>query len=391
MKPRILFLISKFHPLIGGAEKQAQRQASELIRRGYSVIVLTGRHNKEWKNFEILDNILIHRYNYLNLLFLKGFTTMSSVMLTLFFLRKQYDLIHLHMLTHNAYVACIIGKLFNKPVIAKIGSSGSTSDIAYLYKFLFGKFLKLINAKRFIFKNIDCIICLSDYSEKELLSHGFLKEKIRIIPNGVSSLYLEDFNKVERIPSEIVSVGRLSYEKGYDILMNAMQRINYNYGCKFNIIGDGPEMEKIRGLIHSNNLENTVILHSFVSHVHTYLLRASIFVLPSRHEGMSNALLEAMLYGLACIVTKVGGNAELIAPELAENTKIPTGTFIIGSAGILVNKEDATGLAMAIKYLMEHTDQVSRLGIAARQRVLSTYTIDKVIDKYETLYNDFVN
>lgn len=388
MKPRILFLISKFQPLIGGAEKQAQRQAAELIRKGFSVIVLTGKHNKECKNFEILDKVFIYRYKYLNLPFLKGTTSIFSVLLALFLLRKQYDLIHLHLLTHNAYVACIIGRLFDKPVIAKIGSTGLTSDVAYIYRHLFGKLLKFLKAKEFIFKNINYTICLSQNSMTELLSYGFPAEKIKIIPNGIPSFYLQDVNEIERTPAEILSIGRLSYEKGYDILVNAIKIINSHYACKFNIIGDGPEMRRIKGLVQSYNLENNIIMHGFRKDIHTYLLKASLFILPSRNEGMSNVLLEAMLYGLACIVTKVGGNVELIAPELTENIKIPTGTFAIGSAGMLVNKEDPIGLAMAIEYLTEHTDQASRLGRAARQRVLSEYTIEKVMDKYEVLYNE---
>ena len=127
-------LISQFYPLIGGAEKQAGLQSIELASSGYSVIILTGKHHKSFKVKDQFNGIPLYRYRYLRLPFLRGVSSLIAVFFNLMYLRNKYYIIHVHQMLFPAYISCLIGKIFHKRVIVKIGSSGSTSDLIYIYK-----------------------------------------------------------------------------------------------------------------------------------------------------------------------------------------------------------------------------------------------------------------
>lgn len=100
-----------------------------------------------------------------------------------------------------------------------------------------------------------------------------------------------------------------------------------------------------------------------VKNVEKYLKEADLFVLPLRIEGMSNALLEAMSYGIPCIATNVGANSELLN---GEDKIIPLGEYLLTSNGLLVNPDDAEGLSSAILYLIRSHEQRQKMGRQGR-------------------------
>ena len=98
---------------------------------------------------------------------------------------------------------------------------------------------------------------------------------------------------------------------------------------------------------------------------------ADIFVLPSRMEGLPNAVLEAMACGLPVVATAVGGS-----PEIIEN----------GVNGLLVPANDADALATAILNYLQHPRRAQEQGLAARKTVLARYPMDGVAERYSMLY-----
>jgi glycosyltransferase involved in cell wall biosynthesis len=109
----------------------------------------------------------------------------------------------------------------------------------------------------------------------------------------------------------------------------------------------------------------------WVDDVLVYLQAADLFVLPSRAEGLSNALLEAMAAGLPVVATRVGGTADVI---------------ISGENGLLVPPEDASALAEALTSLFQNTARKEELGCAARRTVETRYAISSVAACYLELY-----
>jgi glycosyltransferase involved in cell wall biosynthesis len=105
-------------------------------------------------------------------------------------------------------------------------------------------------------------------------------------------------------------------------------------------------------------------------------MESDIFVLPSRREGMPNALMEAMLLGLPCIGTDISGCQDLITN---------------GTNGILVPPGNNERLFQALVYLMENPEAGKRMGPLARQTICTFNSMDIVCNQYLSLYNDLVN
>lgn len=136
---------------------------------------------------------------------------------------------------------------------------------------------------------------------------------------------------------EIVAVGRLSEEKNFEMLITAFSETNLT-DYVLRIFGEGPSEKKLEELIQHLNLREKVILEGKVENVKDYIIASDIFVICSNHEGMPNALIEAMASGLACISTdfRSGGARALIQDRVN---------------GILIPVKDKDALRDALLYL----------------------------------------
>jgi glycosyltransferase involved in cell wall biosynthesis len=296
---------------------------------------------------------------------------------------RQYDLIHVHQALYPAFVSVFIGKqILGKPVIVKTASSGKTSDLKLLRKFPLGSF-----QLRYLLRKMDCLVAVSKMSGKDFVEYGYPESKIMFIPNGVE-IALE--NASQSNPStNVVTMTRFSEEKGVDILFEAWSKIvQKERNLRLIVIGDGPLKSKLQKMSQSLRISESVEFAGLIGDVARYLSYADIFVLPSRTEGMSNALLEAMSYGSPCIATKVGGNSELLGEE---DKEIPLGEYIIARNGILVNPNDVKGLSEAILYFIQNQHQREEMGRRSREFVKKNYSIDSVADRYIALYQSMLN
>ncbi|MBA7653805.1 hypothetical protein ES703_61666 [subsurface metagenome] len=163
-KLRILMVIAVFYPYTGGAEKQAQKLASELIKKNIDVTVVTGRWDNNLKKIERFDvfKIIRNLTNFdfrkkekisteksffysgqldgkpklksikiiLRKIFVRTSVYIYQISLFLFLLsyRKNYDIIHVHQVLYPAFISTLCAKILKKPVIAKVGSKSSCLD-----------------------------------------------------------------------------------------------------------------------------------------------------------------------------------------------------------------------------------------------------------------------
>lgn len=143
---------------------------------------------------------------------------------------------------------------------------------------------------------------------KEIISKKYKIKKIFVIPNPVEPFGYER----SKLTQSIITVGRLSREKGHDTLIRAFSMLKQN-GWQLHIIGDGKERENLDNLVKSLQIEKSVIFHGKLKNFKSLLKSSDIFVLPSLYEGFPNALLEAMGSGLCCVASDcVAGPSELI-------------------------------------------------------------------------------
>jgi len=155
----------------------------------------------------------------------------------------------------------------------------------------------------------------------------------------------------------LLSVGRLSYEKGHADLVQSFPEIRDLVGdlpLRLLIVGEGPERPRIEKLCRSLNLSNVVTLVGQQHSIDPYYAIADLFVLPSLSEGCPNVLLEAMAAGIPVVATEVGG-----VPEIATN----------GKDAILVKKHDEAALASAAAELLKNRELRDRLVLCAHEIV----------------------
>jgi glycosyltransferase involved in cell wall biosynthesis len=215
--------------------------------------------------------------------------------------KKEIQLIHGHMLI-GIFFSVILGKIHKIPVVG-------TPYSVYTTEFGF----PLINIARFLEKNIYKLlnIIVFESEENKVKSLKILETEFKnaiFITTGIES----PIEKSQNFPLEyyknnkikILFVGRLVNIKALDRLINGISLLSDYHKTKIevNIIGEGEEFIKLKELIENKKLNNVVFLRGFVSDIKGFLLNSDIFILPSFMEGLSIALLEAMSYGLACII-----------------------------------------------------------------------------------------
>lgn len=201
---------------------------------------------------------------------------------------------------------------------------------------------------------------------------------IHLIYNGVE-LPAEvddiDLHSTYNLPDKckiIFSAGRLDYQKGFDILIEVARLAKeQNLNWHILVAGEGKLMSELHALTIQKGVSEFINFIGFSNNIPALLKACDVFVLPSRYEGMPNALLEAMAMGKASVATNVNG-----APELVEH----------GKSGFLVDPDDPEKIFKKLKELL--TDKPIRVSMEkeALSRVKNNFTFDKMSDELEQLF-----
>ena len=365
-------VISQFWPIIGGAEIQCQRLAVELLRRKHEVTVVTGRHDRSAPREETLDGFLVVRVPILPVARLRNLSLLLSLGWTLWRMRRRYDVIQAHQALRTTAVATLVGKLLGKPVMIKVSSGGSSSEINEMRERRSSDWFSLFDPLLWrAIRWCDRIIAVSSEIKDELLKAGFPPEKVLDIPNGVPVAAATSGSMDLAVGGDTVRVvcaSGLRPIKGVDVLLEAAHRVE---GVRFEILGDGPDMDHLLNMQADLGLDGSVVFHGTRDDVADFLASADIAVFPSRAEGMSNSLLEAMAQGVPCVATSVGGNRDTIED---------------GFNGLLVPSEDPSALAEAIQKLAANAELRARLGAEARRTICQRYDMVNVAERYAEIY-----
>jgi len=405
-----------FSPLVGGAEVQAEKHARELQALGHDVTIVTLRHSQQWPLTEILDGLPIvrikgiyRRNGWMHIgRFGHPFIDLTMFM-TLWKMRDQYDVIHVMQLSSVSAVATCICQLTKKPIMISIQSAGPderqqqqmvqgvslmadtlantlpegflavsakdwiAGDIANLARSTFGGHILV----HFLRKSDAFYQVLSTRCRSYLVANGFRSEQIVRIPNGIDT---EKFRPAPQRPDptkperDILCVARLEYPKGVDVLLHAWGRMmnapdewRANLKPRLRLVGQGifrPQMERI---VAELGIQDSVEFLGLRRDVVDLLQQAWGFVMPSRWEGMPNALLEAMACGLPCVATCVSGSEDIV---------------IDGVNGLLVPPEQPADMAQALRTLIAaDTTLTQHMAQEARATVLRDYQITSIAQR----------
>ncbi len=222
------------------------------------------------------------------------------------------------------------------------------------------------------FDRASAVHCVSEAILREAQQHGLHPSKARIIRPAVDPAIFcpgpagRERNGVFRV----ITTGTLIWRKGHEYTLQALRSLlDRGVDFRFDIIGDGPERQRVLYTIHDLGLETKVRLRGRLepSRVVTLLQEADAFVLSSLSEGISNAVLEAMSCGIPVVTSDCGGMREAVTDA---------------SEGYVVPMRDPSRLAGALHQLATSPKIRSGMGRAGREKVLAQFTLSQQISQW---------
>ncbi|PIP26996.1 MAG: glycosyl transferase family 1 [Candidatus Moranbacteria bacterium CG23_combo_of_CG06-09_8_20_14_all_39_10] len=358
----------------GGVENHVENLAVELAQKGHAVFVYV-RNNYTDKN--------LMEYKGVKLIHLPSIPTknLDAISHTFFAIVhaifQKYDVVHFHSIGPNSLNFLI--KIF-KPKTALIATYHCQDYLHQKWGAFARTYLKL--GEYMTCKITDKTIVVTKTLQK-FVRDKFKKETV-VIPSGVRVAKNANTNELEKWGLKeneyIISVSRLIRHKGIHYLIEAFKNLedrNLTGGKKLVIVGDGfytsdyvAELKKIAEV--SKNIifvgaQNGEALSQLFSH--SYL-----FVQPSNFEGLSIALLEAMAYGKAVLVSDIAENVEAVA-----------------EAGVLFKQGDVVDLENKLAELIGNQERVNALAQAGKERAEKLYNWNELAYKIENVYKEAIN
>ena len=366
---KIALVTRRYPPLIGGAERVLSYLAPALAAQGAEVDVLTARFGDvSWVEDDETGSFRVVRLATSRVRVVGTWLYMRS--LSRWFARNRVDLAYVSMLKHDAYAVVGEGRRRGFPVVLRPEGAGATGDLAWQ---AWGRFGRSIGRRC---RRADAFVAISPAVRAELVDGGYDPARIVDLPNGVPVPAVPWRPRGEPGSSlRVAFVGRLAEEKGLSALVDAWPIVlASDPGAHLTLIGEGPERARLEGQIARLGIGDAVDLPGVSSRPTSLLRENDLFVLPSREEGMSIALLEAMALGIPSVASAIPGNLALMTD---------------GVHGRLAPPDDPPALARAI--LDHRADPRSiEMAAAARLRVIEHYSIEAVARRHLELFDRLV-
>jgi len=370
-KIRILHIIESGGP--GGAETVLLNIVNNLDKNKYDSIVVLLRTG--WLYQEL-------RKSAISTILLKSFRSYDLSFLFRLWLNikeRRIDLIHSHLPDVNLY-SCLAGFAAGVPIVTTYHGSPTEPQ----------ERINSHSLKYFLIRTLSTrIVAVSDWLKNDLVKAAqFPPKKLKTIYNGVDwkrfDLPSNSMTKRKELnigPDEKVvgMVANLRPAKGYQYFIRAAGIIaEKNPEVKFLIVGEEDDeiRETVMEEIEARGLTDKVILLGFREDVPELLSLLDVFLLSSISEGLSIATIEAMAAGVPVVVTKSGGPQEVV---------------VDGRTGFLVPPKDEKSLAEKALFLLENRELATSMGKEAQAQVRARFSIDTMMENYETVYHECLN
>lgn len=367
-----------YTPAIGGVKQVVYELSQRQLKDGHEVHVYTSDWDKEkriGKREEIIEGIHVHRcYHFFRVV--NFVTVWPSVFFKL--LGQNFDVIHSHIPGHlHAILAGFVAKIKK---IRHIHTTHCPWTQGYRNKL--GVFIDAVSKYTYInilFKIVDKVVAITPWEIKFLVKYGCKRDKIVVIPNGMSDILYKkiennDFRKKLGISSKdklVLFFGRLTLVKGVDKLIEVAKEITKERKDIY-FVFRGPD-EGARHIVEENVSKNIILVKETrdkIEVVKTYQA-ADIYVLPSYREGLPLTLFEAMACGLPVVASPVNG----IPYEMKEPEN-----------GFLVRYGDLKNLKKRILEILDDKKLSKKIGENNKIKA-KNYDWDLIYKKTMELYN----
>jgi glycosyltransferase involved in cell wall biosynthesis len=369
---KILLINSEFPPIGGGAGGASANLARQLVVQGHEVLVLTSRyaslpHSESWQGVRI-ERVaaLRRRQDRSGLVEQVSFILAGSLAASPLLKTFQAEVVLAFFGVPSGPIAWLLRKRHGLPYLVSMRGG----DVPGFRPYDFGTYHRLMAPfLRSIWREAGCLVANSN-GLRDLALKFEPSACIELVPNGVD---LQAFKPDVRAwsPPRLLSVGRLVHQKGFDLAARALAGMR-ELDWQWVIAGDGSFRPEFEILCRELGISERVHLPGWQSkeQLTQQYQRANLFVFPSRHEGMPNAVLEAMASGLPVVASRIAGNEELV---------------VHNETGMLFQSESVTELQSCLKELIPEAGRRQLMGAAARTRVEAQFSWAGVAEQYSRL------
>ena len=377
MHLKVLHISKFYYPNEGGIEYFVKDLVESLQNFNIQIKVLAHQNSLGlFSKKEIIKNIYVLRVPIL------ANISYAPICLNFYYFLKKVifefkpDLLHIHMPNLSPL---LVPFKYRLPLIIHWHADVVSSNYDKKLKFFYNFYRPL--EKRLLKQASKIIVTSNNYLKTSLLLKDFYN-KCTIIPLGINPDRLEiNFNNIKTQHDElpiVLSVGRLTYYKGYEYLIRAMKYVN---DARLIIVGEGKEKNRLKNIVLKEKLEEKVLLTGYLSEKHKVKLlkKCFIFCLPSieRTEAFGLSLLEAMYFAKPLITTNVVGSGMNFV-NIHQKT------------GLIVSAEDEKELGRAINFLLANKKLAQKYGQNSKDRFNKLFHINNISQKIIEIYRQFI-
>lgn len=365
---RVLLWTELFWPFMGGSSQFSARLALALKERGHEILVVTRQDELDVSDANSFHGISVHRFPFHQVLSSGNIVQMAGLRREVNELKRRFaaDLIHtmgfgvsmlFQMDTSRTHPASLIVTLCGEE------NSGNTMRDTVLHRAL---------------QSADWVTAPSrvtlDYAHKLVPACTSCSS---VIYNAMRTPCLSP-DPLSFDPPRLLYLGRLSPEKRVDLILDALaELVAQSPSPQLVIAGDGPERKRLELQTARLGLRDHVQFMGWIApgDVPMLINSTTLLLLASEREAFGLSALEAAFMARPVVAPRRGGLSEVVEH---------------GTTGLLIDELNATHLAEAVAWLLEHPESASRMGKAARKRARMVFNWENCIDAYETLYEKIV-
>lgn len=364
------------YPTYGGSGAVATELGIELAKRGHKIHFIS--YDFPFRLNRFYKNIFFHEVEMLEYSLFKypPYSLSLSTKMAEVVEDENLDILHVHYAMPHAASAYLAKKILGNREI-KIITTLHGTDIT-----LVGNHQSFYRITKFSIEESDGVTCVSNYL-KETTSKVFkINREIEVIYNFVDtekykriSVDRENIGFIDKDDMVIIHISNFRPVKKIENIIKVFCRVSGEVKSKLLLVGDGPDLCRIRNMVKKLNLENKVFFFGIQEDIISLLSLSDLYMLPSKSEGFGLSALEALSCEVPVIGTDIGGLKEVIEQ---------------GKSGYTFNPADIDSMSEAAIKILRNKEVRMEMGIEARKRA-KFFDSKIIVPQYLEFYKKVLN